>query len=92
VQRSAEQIDNVSFLDDHTCIHNADPFRHSGDDTQVMSNQEKRSACFCLKPIHEAKDLSLNCNVEGSCWLVGQHQLGSAGKCDRDHHALAHAS
>jgi len=41
--------------------------------------------------LHQVEDLRLDGDVERRGRLVGDDQLGVAGKADRDHHPLAHA-
>ena len=57
-----------------------------------MGDQEQRHAALALQPQQQFQDLRLHGYIECGGGLVGDQQLGTAGKRHRDHDALRHAT
>ena len=92
VERIAEQRRHVGLLDDLAGVHDRHPVAHLGDDAQVVGDQHDGRAGLVAQVAHEVEDLRLDRHVEGRRRLVGDQQLGLAGKGHGDHHALGHAA
>ena len=57
-----------------------------------MSNHNNRHSELFLKSAHKLENLSLNCNVERRCRLVGNEDIGLAGERHGNHNSLAHTA
>ena len=79
-------------LDGTAGVHNHDLVGHVGDDAQVMGNHDDGVAVLLLHFLHELDNLSLNGNVQSRRGLVGNQDIGIAGKCHSDHDTLTHTA
>ena len=79
-------------LDDRACVHHVDALAHSGHNSEVVRDQDERGAPVRDELAQEIEDLRLNRHVECGRRLVGDEELGLAGKGHRDHDPLAHAA
>ena len=79
-------------LDGTAGVHNHDLIGHIGDDAQVMGNHDDGVAVLLLHFLHKLNNLSLNGNVQGSRGLVGNQNIGIAGKGHGNHDALTHTA
>ena len=79
-------------LDGTAGVHNHDLIGHIGDDAQVMGNHDNGVAVLLLHLLHELDNLSLNGNVQSRRGLVGNQDIGIAGKSHSDHDALTHTA
>jgi hypothetical protein len=72
-----------------TRVHHGDTVTELGYDPKVMGNQEYRctGALTCLAD--QIEYLSLNGDVKGGCWLIGDQEVGCAGDTHRNHNPLA---
>ena len=57
-----------------------------------MGNHDNSVAVLLLHLLHELDNLSLNGHVESRGGLVGNQDVGVAGKCHSNHNALAHTA
>ena len=73
-------------------VHNHDLIGHIGDNTQVMGNHDDGVAVLLLHLLHELDNLSLDGNVQGSRGLVGNQNIGIAGKGHGNHDSLTHTA
>ena len=73
-------------------VHNHDLIGHIGDNTQVMGNHDDGVAVLLLHLLHELDNLSLNGNVQSRRGLVGNQDIGIAGKSHSNHDALTHTA
>ena len=56
-----------------------------------MTKQQRRAASRAQR-LEVVEDLPLHRDVERGRGLVGDEEIGLAGQCDRDQHALSHAA
>lgn len=77
-------LDNESAVHDHYAI--SDPGHH----TEVVRNPNNAHADFLAELLDEFQDLGLDRHVKRGLRLVGDEHLWLAGKCNSDHHPLAH--
>ncbi len=90
--RIAEQRLDRRLLDDLAGIHHRHPLAGLGDHAHGMGDQHDRHAELVLHLLHQLQDLRLDGDVERRRRLVGDQELGLAGKRHGDHDALAHAA
>ena len=86
------EIHDRRLFDDSTRIHDRDPVCQPGNDAQIMGDPDDRHPELLLQPLDQAKDLSLNRDVERRRRLVGNQERRVAGKRHRDHYPLPHAA
>ena len=79
-------------LDDAAGIHHRDLVGAAGDDAEIVGDQDHRHVAALLLARQQVEDLRLHGDVERRRRLVGDQELGLAGKRDGDGHALAHAA
>src|SRR5581483_755427 len=70
-------------------IHHAYMVRATGDNAEVMCDQQHRHAELAFQRIDEVEYLSLNSHVERGRRLIGDQDARAACERDGDHHALA---
>lgn len=63
-----------------------------GNDAQIMGDHHDRHAHFFLQLADQVENGGLGGNVERSCRLIGDQQLGAAAQTQRNHGALPHAA
>jgi len=90
--RIAEDLFRRAALDDAGGVHDVHAVGIARDDAEVVRDDDDRDAEAPREILHQLEDLRLDGDVERRRRLVGNEQLGIAGKADRDHHALAHAA
>ena len=64
VARAMEDRVDIPDLDDVSRVHDGDPVGHLGDDSQVVSDHDRRGVRFDLRLLHYFEDLSLDGDVE----------------------------
>ena len=79
-------------LDGTAGVHNHNLIGHIGDDAQVMGNHNNGVAVLLLHLLHELDNLSLNGNIQSRRGLVGNQDIGIAGKSHSDHDTLTHTA
>ena len=87
-----EQGRRVRRLDDPARVHDRDPVGATGDDPEVVGDQDHRHAEPLAEVVEQFEDLLLDGDVEGGGRLVGDQQLRLAGQRHGDHDPLAHAA
>ena len=92
MQRPREHALGRAALDQARRIHHVHAVGVARDDAEVVRDDDDRDAEPARQILHQLEDLRLDGDVERGGRLVGDEQLGIAGKADGDHHALAHAA
>ena len=87
-----EHIVGRALLDDARRIHHVHAVGVARHDAEIVRDDDQRDAEPARQVLHQFEDLRLDRDVERGGRLVGDDELGIAGKPDRDHHALAHAA
>ena len=90
--RVGEQQADRRLLDDAAGIHDHHPMRDLGHHAEIVGDQHDGRARALAQVAQEVEDLRLDGDVERRRRLVGDQDLGIAGQCHGDHHALAHAA
>ena len=90
--RIAEDIFSRSAFDDPGGVHDVHAIRVARHDAEIVGDDHDGDAEPPRQILHQLQDLRLDGHVERGRRLVGDQQLGIAGKADGDHHALAHAA
>ena len=88
VQRVLENVFDRALFDDLPRIHHGDVVGDTGDDAEVMRDQDQRHAEFPLQLREQQQDLRLDRDVERRRRLVGDDKIGPAHQRHRDHHTL----
>ena len=90
--RPVEHIVHIADFDDAPRVHHGDAVGESGDDAQVVRDQDdRRAGCLLGRPEH-IENLRLDRDVERGRRLVGDDHVGLVGHRHRNHHALPHAA
>ena len=79
-------------FDDTARLHDRDMIGHSGDDGQIMGDQQQRHTLFANQPGQQFQDLRLCGHVQRSGRFVRDQQVGPMGDGQRDGDALALAA
>ena len=90
--RRVEQVAHRAHLDDPAGVHHRQRVAHLGDDAEVVGDEDQRHAGLLLDVLEQVEILGLDGDIEVGGGLVGNDQLGSAGKRDGADDALAHAA
>ena len=90
--RPREDGIGIALLDDARGVHDVDAVGIAGHDAEIMRDDDQRDVEPARELLHQLQDLRLDGDVERRRRLVGDDELGVAGKADGDHHALAHAA
>jgi hypothetical protein len=69
-------------------VEHADAIGDGGGHAQVVGDEEHAAAGLVAQRAQQAEDLRLHGDVERGGGLVGDHQPGTAGQRDGDHHPL----
>ena len=88
----AEHALGRAALDQARGIHDVHAVGVARDDAEIVRDDDDGDAEAAREVLHQLQDLRLDGDVERRGRLVGDQQLGIAGKADGDHHALAHAA
>lgn len=88
VRRRAEYLFGGSYLHDFSGVEDGDAMGDGSDGSDVVADEDDTGAFFLLKFSEESEDLGLEGDVEGSCRLVSDEDLGAACECHSDDHAL----
>ncbi len=88
----AEQFGRWRLLNLAAGIHDHDALGDFSNHAEIMGDQNDRRADTALEVEHQLQDLRLDRHVQRRGRLVGNQELGVAGECHGDHHALAHAA
>ena len=87
-----EQLRGSGPLGDAAGIHHRHPIAGLRDDAEVMGDQQDAHGEFAPQIEQQLEDLVLDGDVQRRRRLVGDEQLGPAGKGHGDHHPLPHAA
>ena len=79
-------------LDDAAGVHDGDVVGTTGDDAEVVGDEDHPHVPITLLLGEQVEDLRLHGDVEGRGRLVGEQELGTAGQRDGDDHTLTHAA
>ena len=79
-------------LDDLAAVHDVDAVAETGDDAQVVSDEDHRRAEFLLFLLDQLQNLRLHGDVERRGRLVSNQDIRLGDQRHGDHHALAHAA
>ena len=90
VSRLAEDLPHRSLLHDPPRVHDRDAVRQSGDDAQVVRDQQYRKAALAPFAVQQPQDLDLDRHVQRRGRLVGDQHVRVAAERGGDHHALRH--
>ena len=88
--RLGEHLSCRAGLDEHSRVHHVHALAHSGDDAEVVRDQDQRRVPLDDQLAEQAENLRLDRDVERGRRLVGDQQLRLAGERHRDHCPLAH--
>ena len=72
--------------------HDRDAIRCSGDDAEIVGDQEERQAECCPLLAQQMQDFRLNRDVEGGRWLVCDDERRMAGQGHGNQYPLTHAA
>ena len=92
VGRLPEDGAHRSFLDDAPGVHDGDPVRRSGDDGEVVGDEEQREVERGFHFAQQVENLCLDRHIERSRGFVGDDERGAARQRHRDEHALSHST
>jgi hypothetical protein len=92
VLRVREELPDGGLLRLAPGIHDHDPVGEIRDDAEIVGDQDDRGSEPRAQLPEQIEDAGLDRDVERRCRLVGDQDLGVAGKRHRDHHALAHTA
>jgi hypothetical protein len=87
-----EQPLRGSFFDDLTGVHHSDPIGASGNDSEIVRDQQDGHAPAGSQVIEHLQDLGLHRHVQRGRGLVGYQDLRLGGQGYRDHDPLPHAA
>ena len=90
--RRLEDLPHRTFLDDPSRVHHGHAIGMTGDDAEVVRDEQQREMKLLLHLLQQVENLRLNRHVERGRRFVGDEQQRLAGERDGDEHALAHAS
>ncbi|MGY3449619.1 hypothetical protein ACVILH_001961 [Bradyrhizobium sp. USDA 4353] len=90
--RVSEDVGGLGGLDHTALLHHDDAVAIGRGETEVMRDQDRRHAAAAGQLDDEVYHRLLRGDVEAGGRLVRDQQLGIAGECQRDDHALAHAA
>ena len=90
--RAVEHRVGRALLGDARGIHDDDAVGIAGNHAEIVGNDDERDVELARQILHQLENLRLDGDVERGGGLVGDDQLGIAGKPDRDHHTLPHAA
>ena len=92
VLRVGEDLGDRALLAHRALAHHHHVVGDLAHHTEVVADEQHAHAVLVLQPGEQLHDLALDRHVERGGGLVGDQQLGLAGKRHRDHHALLLAS
>ena len=92
VARVFEEGASVGGLDDASGVHHLHAVAKTGDDAEIVRDEDNGHAEFALHFADELENLGLDGDVERGGRFVGDEQLGFGDEGHRDHDALAHAA
>jgi hypothetical protein len=87
--RGEEDFARGTFFNDAAGVHDGNAVGDLGNDTEVVSDEEKSQAHVAAELIEQFEDLFLDGDIKGGGGLVGDEQLGIGGESHGDHDALA---
>ena len=87
-----EDLVDISYFDDLSCIHYVYIICHLGHNSQVMGDVDDSDISFLLNLFDKLKDLGLDINVQSGCRLVADKKVRVTGKGDGDYHPLPHST
>ena len=92
IRMLANSVARGRLLDDLAGVHHRDLVGATGDDAEVVGDEDHRHVALALLVGEQVEDLRLHGDVERGGGLVGEEQLRAAGQRDGDGDALAHAA
>ncbi len=92
VTRIRQQLLGWAFLHDLSGIHHQDALADIRYDTEVVADQDHRSAEVAVELAQQFQDLRLDGHIQGGCRFIGDQQGWLVGKPHRQHHPLAHSA
>ena len=78
------------FLDNAPRVHDGDSVRRSGDDAEIVGDEQQREIERGLHLAQQVEDLRLDRHIERRRRFVGDDERGAAGQRHCDQHALPH--
>ena len=87
-----EDVVDVADLGAAARVEHAHPSRETGDDTEVVGDEDDRGLRHLLHLLDDLEDLGLDGHVERGGRLVRDQHLGVVADRHRDHRPLAHAA
>ncbi len=85
-----KQVAQATLFHHPARVHHRDPVRDVRDHAHVVGDQDDGRAEVIPELLDQREDLRLDGHVQRGRGLIGDQQVGVAGKRHRDHHALAH--
>ena len=73
-------------------VHDGDAIRHSGDNSEIVSDQHNRHAFGFFQLIHQLKNLCLDRDIQRRGWFIGDQDRWITGQALRNHGTLEHAA
>ena len=92
VARVFEEGASVGGLDDASGVHHLHAVAKTGDDAEIVRDEDNGHAEFALHFADELENLGLDGDVERGGGFVGDEQLGFRDERHRDHDALTHSA
>ncbi len=78
-----------TFFNDASGIHDGDTISDLGNDTEIVSDEEKSEFHFAAELVEQFEDLFLHRDIESGGGLVSDEQFGIGRESHGDHDALA---
>jgi len=92
VARLVEDLVDGAGLHDLACVHHVHIIGHLCHNAQIMGDVNDRDAALTLDAADQLQDLGLNGHIQCRGGLVTDQQVGVAGQCNGNDHALAHTA
>ena len=86
--RREENVLRRTFFNDASGVHDGDTIGDLGNDTKVVSDEEKSEFHFAAELVEQFEDLFLHRDIESGGGLIGDEQSGIGGESHGDHNAL----